>query len=342
MGFFLTVPAFLIPALIEVWVAQDALPNIAWQLFAYAVITAAEVFVSITALEFSYTQAPKKMKSFVMAAYLMSVSVGNMAVSVVNVFIQNPTPEFTPDVPGTYELELTATDGAETTSKTVSIEVLAKAVEEEDEKAKTKPLDADAGRFTAVQKGQLVRLYGSVDRGDTKQWWKHEWQVKRAPSGSKVDTAGLESSYTLSPAFVPDLEGSYQLELTVSADQQRVVKTVDVEVTSAEVAPVVTVSADGGVVGKAVSLDGGKSYDPDGDELTYSWAFAGKPTGSTLSDGDIRGSTFASATTILEGANYYLFWAGLMFLNALLFLPVMVLYKVQVYIQDEEEENVSA
>ena len=49
----------------------------------------AEVFVSITCLEFSYTQAPKKMKSFIMSAYLLSVSLGNIFVSLVNIFIQN-------------------------------------------------------------------------------------------------------------------------------------------------------------------------------------------------------------------------------------------------------------
>ena len=52
--------------------------NIAWQLLAYVIITMAEVFVSITCLEFSYTQAPKKMKSFIMSAYLLSVSLGNI------------------------------------------------------------------------------------------------------------------------------------------------------------------------------------------------------------------------------------------------------------------------
>ena len=52
-------------------------------------MTAAEVFVSITCLEFSYTQAPKRMKSLVMAFFLLSVSLGNVFVSAVNFFIQN-------------------------------------------------------------------------------------------------------------------------------------------------------------------------------------------------------------------------------------------------------------
>ena len=89
IGFFLTVPAFLIPAWIEMQIEAGETVNIAWQLFAYAIMTTAEVFVSITCLEFSYTQAPKKMKSLVMAFFLMSVSLGNVFVSAVNFFIQN-------------------------------------------------------------------------------------------------------------------------------------------------------------------------------------------------------------------------------------------------------------
>jgi POT family proton-dependent oligopeptide transporter len=89
IGFFLTVPAFLIPAWIETRLAAGVSVNISWQLFSYAIMTTAEVFVSITCLEFSYTQAPKKMKSLVMAFFLMSVSLGNVFVSAVNFFIQN-------------------------------------------------------------------------------------------------------------------------------------------------------------------------------------------------------------------------------------------------------------
>ncbi len=89
IGFFLTVPAFLIPAWIEMQIEAGETVNIAWQLFAYAIMTTAEVFVSITCLEFSYTQAPKKMKSLIMAFFLMSVSLGNVFVSAVNFFIQN-------------------------------------------------------------------------------------------------------------------------------------------------------------------------------------------------------------------------------------------------------------
>ena len=64
-------------------------PSIAWQLLAYIVLTAAEVLVSVTCLEFSYTQAPKKMKSFIMSLYLLSVSAGNVLTALVNRFTQD-------------------------------------------------------------------------------------------------------------------------------------------------------------------------------------------------------------------------------------------------------------
>ena len=46
--------------------------------------------LSVTHLEFAYTQAPKKMKSLVMCTYLGSISLGNAFAAAVNFFIQNP------------------------------------------------------------------------------------------------------------------------------------------------------------------------------------------------------------------------------------------------------------
>jgi POT family proton-dependent oligopeptide transporter len=89
-GFFITIVAYLVTALAEHWIDQGHTPSIAWQLLAYAILTAAEVLVSITCLEFSYTQAPVSLKSLVMALYLMSVSIGNLFTAAVNYFIQNP------------------------------------------------------------------------------------------------------------------------------------------------------------------------------------------------------------------------------------------------------------
>lgn len=68
-------------------------PSVVWQLVAYVVITAAEILVSITCLEFSYTQAPPQMKSFVMSLYLLSVSLGNLFTAAVNSFTKDASGE---------------------------------------------------------------------------------------------------------------------------------------------------------------------------------------------------------------------------------------------------------
>ena len=90
LGFFVTALAFMVSAGIELRIEAGSTPTIAWQLLAYIIITAAEVMVSITFLEFSYTQAPKKMKSFIMSIFLLSISLGNAVTALVNEIIQNP------------------------------------------------------------------------------------------------------------------------------------------------------------------------------------------------------------------------------------------------------------
>jgi POT family proton-dependent oligopeptide transporter len=89
IGMFITVIAFAIPTWIQVQIDAGLHPHISWQLLAYIVLTGAEVMISITCLEFSYTQAPKSMKSFVMAFFMLSISAGNLFTSTVNFFIQN-------------------------------------------------------------------------------------------------------------------------------------------------------------------------------------------------------------------------------------------------------------
>ena len=51
-----------------------------WQIPQYLTITSAEVMFSITGLEFAYSQSPTSMKSCIMAAWLLTVSVGNLIV----------------------------------------------------------------------------------------------------------------------------------------------------------------------------------------------------------------------------------------------------------------------
>lgn len=89
IGMFITVLAFSISAIIQEKIDIGLTPHISWQILAYIALTSAEVMISITCLEFSYTQAPTKMKSFIMAFFMMSIAVGNLFTSAVNFFIEN-------------------------------------------------------------------------------------------------------------------------------------------------------------------------------------------------------------------------------------------------------------
>lgn len=89
-GMMLAAFSFAFAAWIQRALDAGASVSIGWQLLNYVVLTASEVMVSITCLEFAYTQAPPVMKSFVMSFYLVSVAAGNLFTSAVNFFIQNP------------------------------------------------------------------------------------------------------------------------------------------------------------------------------------------------------------------------------------------------------------
>lgn len=89
VGMLLAPLSFFIVAWAQARIDAGQTPHITWQVIAYIVITAAEVLVSITALEFAYTQAPRRMKSFVTGVYWLSVFLGNQVVVSVNEYIQS-------------------------------------------------------------------------------------------------------------------------------------------------------------------------------------------------------------------------------------------------------------
>ncbi|MEK6806285.1 MAG: MFS transporter [Pseudomonadota bacterium] len=92
IGLFVTASSFLVIAWVEDQIQNGHSVSIWWQILAYAILTAGEVLVSITALEFSYKQAPLRMKSFIMALFLLSVSAGNLLTAGVASSMVKPVP----------------------------------------------------------------------------------------------------------------------------------------------------------------------------------------------------------------------------------------------------------
>lgn len=83
VGMFLAAVSFAMAALLQLRIeaAGPGEVGVAWQIAQYWVITTAEVLVSITGLEFAYTQAPRSMKSTIMGFWLLTVTFGNLLVA---------------------------------------------------------------------------------------------------------------------------------------------------------------------------------------------------------------------------------------------------------------------
>lgn len=88
-GLFLTALSFAIAAYTQSMIDGGGHPSVWWQIFAYVILSAAEVLVSITGLEYAYTHAPKSMKSTMTAIWLLVVAVGNELTAMVNGNIAN-------------------------------------------------------------------------------------------------------------------------------------------------------------------------------------------------------------------------------------------------------------
>lgn len=77
-GMFLAVGSFVAAAVVQYLVDAGRPPHLAWQVPQYLLLTAAEVLVSVTGLEFSYTQAPRSMRSTIMSIWFLTVFLGNL------------------------------------------------------------------------------------------------------------------------------------------------------------------------------------------------------------------------------------------------------------------------
>ncbi len=83
-GLVLVGVCFVIIALLQESIDKGAHPSVWWQFLAYVILAASEILVSITCLEYAYTQSPPSMKSTMSALYLLGISAGNYFDTLVN------------------------------------------------------------------------------------------------------------------------------------------------------------------------------------------------------------------------------------------------------------------
>lgn len=88
-GMFIAAASFVFVAVYQYILDGGEQIHVLWQFIPFLVITMAEVMISITGLEFAYTQAPRSMKSTIMSMWLLTVFFGNMItayIAKINVF----------------------------------------------------------------------------------------------------------------------------------------------------------------------------------------------------------------------------------------------------------------
>jgi proton-dependent oligopeptide transporter, POT family len=88
-GLVLTVLSFIVIAFIHNGIEHGEKPSIFWEVLAFMILSAAEVLVSITGLEYAYTHSPKSMKSTMTGIWFLVVSFGNLITALVNGLIED-------------------------------------------------------------------------------------------------------------------------------------------------------------------------------------------------------------------------------------------------------------
>lgn len=332
-GFFLTAGAFAVVTWIEARIESGAVLNIAWQLLAYAILTVGEIFAYMSVLQLSYRKAKPAMKSFVGAIFLLAVALGNQFTSGVNFVIQNDPPSFTPDKVGVYRLTLTASDSKMEKAHEVDVTVLsvddfatyeAKATQKEkEEQLEPKKMFVSAGKMRVATPETLeVPLYGEVDAGDVDGDVSCGWEIIRVPEGSSLSVADIIGKDRRLAVFNPDIPGKYTFRFEAKVGTTKQSDTVDIFVADDNLPPEVSAGKPLTIkTGTTVTLNGGKTYDPNGDELSYEWKFVSIPDGSQLKDDDIVERTIVAKGSWLKGSYFYLFFTIFMLVVAIVFIP---------------------
>ena len=88
-GMFLAAGSYLVVAALQRQIEDGAPLSVLWQTVPYVILTAAEVLVSTTGLEFAFREAAPEMKSIVMSFWLLTIAFGDLLVVAVTQLFSN-------------------------------------------------------------------------------------------------------------------------------------------------------------------------------------------------------------------------------------------------------------
>lgn len=228
------------------------------------------------------------------------------------------SPTFVPDVVGAYQFQVTVTDSTSRTSSPATVLVTTSAC---GSAAPTVTASASSLNPRITQTVSLRAVGTDSDNGpgcNLGQSLSYLWAVASAPAGS---TAALSSTTAPSPAFIPDLVGSYQLRVTVtdSTGRSSWPETITLSTSSCgasrpRVSTAASISDPLGnpVVGSQVGLSALVADDDNltpcslGQTFSYRWSFASRPAGSGAS---LSSAAVANPSFVVDVAGTYLLQA---------------------------------
>ena len=181
-------------------------------------------------------------------------------------------PSFPVEKPGTYIVELTVSDGQETSAPDRALIST----------SNTAPV-AHAGQNQSAPVGAAITLDGSASSDTDGDALNFFWTLPLSPGGS---FAVLDDPARVNPQFTLDVAGDYQAQLIVNDGTTESTPDI-VDISTENSAPLADAGPDQAIlVGETVTLDGSGSSDVDGDPLYFEWSLIGAPRGSraTVSD----------------------------------------------------------
>jgi hypothetical protein len=158
--------------------------------------------------------------------------------------------------------------------------------------------EARAGEDRAVAVGEPVTLDASSSSDPDGDTLNYDWSVVELPNEAAPELAMDEN---VAAQLTPDRVGTYELEVEVSDGTDSATDRVVLEARGEPV-------ADAGIdraaeVGTAVELDGSGSSTPGDGELTFEWAFVGRPESSGA---EIRQSGAETSSFVPDAVGDYI------------------------------------
>ncbi len=310
IGLFITTLSFVLVAIAQTRIDAGSTPSITWQIFAYIALTAGEVMVAVVSLEFSYTQAPRSMKSLVMSLWLGAVFLGNFVTAGINHVIQVEDP-------------------------------LARAVAVDNELV-------HGGHDGQVGSGDDIRLVFDEEGRRTDLQFRGREALDQLLNRleSEIAAQGFalpsnEAGAQLASAVRDPWDNPYQYRL-INRNRVRVWSTGPDKTpyTPWDQGVVLTIHRPSeeapGVLAAIL-----RPFHPERPWIDQRREKLGLPTEADIaaSGPTLTRDYFVGGQVKLEGAAYYWFFSGLMLAAALLFLVVAKFYRPRAYFHDEADEG---